>query len=64
MSYEGYEVIYCICGYRKATREASMFSKLAPDPCPICGSTEEAWDSVDETNGCQCEYIEQEWNYE
>ncbi len=60
MSYEGYEVIYCICGYRKATRDAYM-SDPAPDPCPICGSTEEAWDCVDLTNGCECDYVEERW---
>lgn len=64
MSYEGYEVIYCVCGYRKATRDAYEigFEDLEHnDPCPICGSTEEAWDCVDLTNGCECDYLEDLW---
>lgn len=64
MSYEGYEVIYCICGYRKATldaHESYLQDKVSKDPCPICGSTEEAWDCVNLTNGCECDYVADRW---
>jgi hypothetical protein len=64
MSYEGYEVIYCICGYRKATLDAheAFYRDNEPhQPCPICGATEEAWDCVNLTNGCECDYYIKEW---
>lgn len=64
MSYEGYEVVYCICGYRKATRDAYMGDDPTPDPCPVCGAAEEVLDCVDLTNGCECDYIAERWGYD
>lgn len=64
MSYEGYKVIYCVCGYRKATLDAheAFYRDNEPhQPCPICGSTEEAWDCVNLTNGCECDWVARDW---
>lgn len=60
MSYEGYTVVYCVCGYRKDTRDA-YDDPYCSVPCPICDATEEVWDSVNETNGCECDYYIKEW---
>lgn len=60
MSYEGYEVIYCVCGYRKGSHDAYDFAREDEErnPCPICGSTAIRIDGVDETNGCYCDELE------
>ncbi len=63
MSYEGYVVIYCVCGYRKDSRDAYQdpFDEKDKDPCPICGSKEELRDYVDQTNGCECDELLADW---
>lgn len=62
MSYEGYEVVYCACGYRKGSHDAYDYAgeDREHDPCPICGSTEVRTDGVDETNGCYCHELEED----
>ena len=61
MSYEGYEVKYCSNGHKKAVADAlsSMYDEENVIPC-FCGSDEEYWDSVNETNGCECEHLTDE----
>lgn len=49
MSYEGYDVMYCINGHN--CMEIQDYEKKS---CPICGETEFVFDSVDQTNGCCC----------
>ena len=59
MSYEGYEVHYCENGHRIRYADAydSYYDDERTDPCPVCGSTTFYCDYVDQTNGCQCEYV-------
>ena len=61
MSYEGYEVKYCSKGHKKDVVDAlsSMYDEENVKPC-FCGSDEEYWDSVDETNGCECAHLSTE----
>jgi hypothetical protein len=61
MSYEGYEVKYCSNGHKKEVVDAlaGMYGDETVKPC-FCGSDEEYWDSVNETNGCECEYLSDE----
>jgi hypothetical protein len=62
MSYEGFVVKYCKNGHRKTTVNAlvDMYDGEEAEPCKICGEKEEVCDSVDETNGCECEYLTEE----
>jgi len=61
MSYEGYEVKYCSNGHKKDVVDAlsTMYDDEDVKPC-FCGSDEEYWDSVDETNGCECAHLSTE----
>lgn len=58
MSYEGYEVVYCVCGVRKRSNDA--YDSVDPEdekPCVFCGSTKTVTDCIDETNGCYCDEL-------
>lgn len=60
MSYEGYVVFYCECGYKRGSWDCYD----TPDtfsPCPYCGSTKVLHDSVNETNGCECDELLANW---
>jgi len=61
VSYEGYEVKYCSNGHRKAVVDAleGLYGDEKVEKC-FCGSDEEYWDSVNETNGCECEHLTDE----
>lgn len=61
MSYEGYEVIYCVRGHRVAVADAMDDMEWGEEgprsrsrKCKVCGETEMVYDFVDETNGCFC----------
>lgn len=54
MSYEGYVVYYCGSGHHKSTQDA--YSEANKEPCVVCGNTDTFVDSIDTTNGCQCDY--------
>jgi len=58
MSYEGYYVYYCENGHKVITKDA--YDSPPDGPCPICKSKEYLFDSIDLTNGCECEYLTQE----
>lgn len=51
MSYEGYYVYYCKNGHRVGARDSY---EDVPDRCDICKATEMMFDSIDQTNGCEC----------
>lgn len=51
MSYEGYYVYYCKNGHRVAVRDCY---DDVPEKCDACGETNMLFDSVDQTNGCEC----------
>jgi len=52
MSYEGYVVYYCKNGHRLGTKDA--YEEDVPEGCDICGEKDYVFDSVDQTNGCEC----------
>ncbi len=55
MSYEGYEVYYCVNGHKQGCFDCSDFIEESDlSPCHVCGSTDFLRDSCDQTNGCQC----------
>ena len=52
MSYEGYYVCYCKNGHRITVRDC--YDDM-PEKCDVCGETKMMFDSVNQTNGCECE---------
>ncbi len=61
MSYEGYVVSYCSMGHRVDIRDAYDAWETDGAPiCKVCGRKAVYHDSVDQTNGCECDLMSKE----
>lgn len=64
MSYEGYSNVYCLKGHYLESFAAHdyMWDDPSSIVCPVCGplgSKEWIEDCIDQTNGCECEYMKE-----